>query len=342
MKWCVVPVVLGACTQVIDHGIGDVLSDCPAPIPLEITGPSGSAAPAALEYPAGSLWFWPNGRAFVPSAEDACSKLAFLSGPVVPLLTADAAENATRTDGKQIMVEPIGGFVAAGRGYVYYRKNLYTLGSFYFEYLGTALCTLDSPDAPCQRIGPEPLWGPGDRATGGPGFVDADGYAYMMSCRYDWVQSGLCMVTRVLPEQAGDRSAYTYADGSGGWTSNTAEAAVTLHALFATPSYLAARHAYIAVFPVVSDQAHPALRVGQADRPAGPYGAEATMFPAEPSDNFFISGGREHAGLRRDDVVTVTYDARTSRTLVRAVHVVRFAFASSPPKAGSLPSEAFW
>jgi hypothetical protein len=140
----------------------------------------------------------------------------------------------------------------------------------------------------------------------------------------------------VLPDAAADPRAYSYADGGGGWSSNTADAAVALEALIATPSYLTARDAYISVFPVITDAAHPILRAGQSDRPAGPYGAFATMFAAEPSDNLIIGGGREHAGLRRDDVVTLTYDARTSRTLVRAVHVVRFRFA---PGASPTPRD---
>ena len=327
MKWCLVSALLVSCTQVIDHGTGEVLSDCPAQIPDEVANPGSPVGPVALEYPSGSLWLWENGRAFVRSAEEACSKLEFMSGPPVPLTADEATENATRTDGRQLLLSAIGGFVANGRGYLYYRKLLYHVGSFLFDYLGVGMCTLESPDAPCQRINPDVLWDGSDRVAGGPGFVDADGYAYMMSCRNDYFQADLCMVARVLPDHAADRHAYTYASGSGGWTSSTADAAVVLHAFTATPSYFSARGRYISIFPVITDTAHPTLRVSQAERPAGPYGGFATMFSAQPSDNLFISGGREHAGLRSDDVVTVTYDGRTSQTLVRAVHVVRFRFA---------------
>jgi hypothetical protein len=317
---------LAGCTEVIDHGAGVVQSDCTAPIPLEVASEGAPVGPVSLEYPMGSLWFWDNGRAFVHTPEEACTGLSFAVGPVVPLSASERAQNAARTDGNQLVIQPLGGFVAGGRGYLYYKKMLSRVGTFYFDYLGVGLCTLESPDAPCQRTAPELLWGPNDRATGGPGFVDADGHAYLMSCRYDWVQSLLCMVARVRPDEAADPLAYRYADASGQWSSSTADAAVALDAVTATPSYLAARGEYISVFPVTADQAHPTLRVGHADRPAGPYRGIATMFAAEPSDNFFISGGREHAGLRDGDVVTVTYDARSSHTLVRAVHVVLFRF----------------
>ncbi|HSR98416.1 MAG TPA: hypothetical protein VLM79_15265 [Kofleriaceae bacterium] len=326
MTRCLVLALLVGCTEVIDHGTGEVVSDCLALIPAEVANPGSAVGPIALEYPSGSLWLWENGRSFVRSAEDACSKLDVTSGPPVPLLPDEAAENATRTDGRQLLLQAIGGFVAGGRGYLYYRKILHHVGTFGFDYLGVGMCTLDSPDGPCQRTHPDLLWGADDRVAGGPGFVDADGYAYMMSCRNDFVQTDLCMVARVLPDQAADPRAYTYADGSGGWTPTTADAAVVLHAFTATPSYLSARSRYISISPVIADPAHPTLRVSQAERPAGPYGELATMFAAQPSDNLTINGGREHAGLRRDDVVTLTYDARTSQTLVRAIHVVRFRF----------------
>jgi hypothetical protein len=297
---------------------GEVVGDCVVPL----AGPlAGLGAPMSLEYDADgvSLWMWEEGRAVVHAADAACrGEMTVLAGPIVPLLPDEEAENETRTDGRRIAVTPIGGFVADGRGTLYYQKLVRGPGVFDSELVGTGACTVDAITAMCART-PDLVWTT-ERAWGGAGLVDADGYAYVVSCVHVAAFTDLCGTARVRPADAGDPAAYRTLDFDGTYGTDPLNAVVVLDGTgIASPSYVPSLGAYVAVFP---DIFAPSLRVGRGDGPGGPFGSVVTLFPAIAPDTFFIGGGREHHALRRDDVVAITYATRPS-----GLHLVTFRFA---------------
>lgn len=297
---------------------GEVVADCVVPLP----GPlAGHGAPVSLEYDAdgASLWMWEDARAVVRGADAACrGEMDVGVGPIVPLLPDEEAENQARTDGRRIAVAPIGGFVAAGRGYLYYDKTLRGPGIFDSRRLGTGLCLVDAMTAPCART-PDLLWTT-ERAWGGSGLVAADGYAYVVSCLHVAAFTDVCGTARVRPEDAADATAYAYLDFDGSFGSDPGNGVVVLDGTgIASPSFVPSLGAYVVVFP---DLFAPSLRVGRSDAPGGPFGSRTTLFPAIAPDTFFIGGGREHRALRQGDTIAVTYDTRPS-----GLHLVTFRFA---------------
>ena len=99
--------------------IGAVTTDCVVPLP-------DRGAPAALEYPDGTLWIFDDGgAAFVASIDDACAGVvATWPDPVLALTAEEEADDQTRTDGRAWALRPRGGVVAAGVGYLYYDRVL--------------------------------------------------------------------------------------------------------------------------------------------------------------------------------------------------------------------------
>ncbi|HKA87984.1 MAG TPA: hypothetical protein VKE22_09975 [Haliangiales bacterium] len=297
---------------------GEVVADCVVPLRGAL---AGHGAPASLEYDADgpSLWMWEDARAIVRSADAACrGEMDVLSGPIVPLLPGEIAENQARTDGRRIAVAPIGGFVAAGRGYLYYEKSLRGPGIFDAQHLGTGVCVVDAMTSACART-PDLLWTVG-RPWGGSGLVAADGYAYVVSCLGIAAFTELCETARVRPEAAADASAYTFLGFDGSFGADPSNGAVVLDGTnLASPSFVPSLGAYVVVFPNIFA---PSLEVARSDAPGGPFGSRTRLFPAIAPDTFFIGGGREHRALRRDDTVAITYDTRPS-----GLHLVTFRFA---------------
>jgi hypothetical protein len=292
MRWSLL-LLASACTHTIDQDIpgsraGEVVADCVVPL-------ADRGAPTSLEYDADgvSLWIWEDARALIRSAEGACrGEIEPLAGPAVPLLPEEEAENAARTDGRRIAVGPLGGFVAAGQGYLYYEKVLRGPGVFDSQPLGTGVCVLPSRTDPCVRTG-QLLWTTA-RPWGGSGFVDGDGYAYIVSCQHAAAFEDVCGTARVRPGEAADASAYTFLDFDGQFGADPGGAVTVLRD----------------------------TGIARSDVPGGPFRLATIMFPAVAPESFFIGGGREHRALRVGEVTAVTYDSRPS-----GLHLVTFRFA---------------
>jgi len=291
-------------TDVPGSRAGVVVEDCVVPV-------AGRGAPVALEYveTGSSLWLWDDARALVTSAEAACAgDVTVLAGAPVPLLPD---ETAPRTDGRHIAVTPRGGFVAGGRGYLYYDKQLLGPGFFDVEPLGVGLCLVDAPDQPCART-PDLLWT--GRAWGGPGLVGADGYAYLTSCAHVGAFTDACAVARVRPEQAADAAAYQRLGFDGTWSAG----ADSIVALGGTGDFTVepALGRWLAIFPDIYGVR---LRAAIGDGPGGAFDEPVTLFPAAPTTGFFIAGGRSHAALRRGDLLAISYASQPS-----GLHLVSF------------------
>ncbi len=157
--WLVV-VALTACGCVHhiseeESTVGEKTHECVVP---KVAGVRELGAPVSLEYPDASLWIWDslttddgnvvaNASARVTSSSAVCADGPILTrdaaGALQSLLTLNAhelADNATREDGRQLLLTPRGGFVSDQLGYLYYEHTVVGPGVLDAEVVGTGLC----------------------------------------------------------------------------------------------------------------------------------------------------------------------------------------------------------
>ncbi len=308
----------------LDNRIGSVVGDCVVPL-------ADRGAPRSLDYPDGSLWIFDDNRTvFVASPAAACAgDLVAGTTPVVELSAAEQADNAERTDGRQLAVQARGGFVDEGIGYLYYDLQLRGPGPLEVDRLGTGLCVLAERDATCARV-PDMLWPALGRSWGDSAFVDADGYAYVYGCDHAAAFTDLCGVTRVRPAEAGDPAAYAYDSWPDDWNDDDRDSntlfenagAIGVGPLAWTGGYAA----------VVADIWESDIELRAAATPRGPFGDAVELFDALPPDDWFIGGGRVHPALGAPDGRTIAVSYHTRTADLAELHLVQFHFDRQPPR----------
>lgn len=309
--------------------VAEVQQDC-----LVTVAGAKASGPAALEYPDGSLWVWGelswtaprgaeplsvhNAGVWVSDASQACeAELSLIEDdaerPLVllPLTAAEAEDNAARDDGRRWALQPLGGFVEAGRGYLYYDKQLLGPGFFDVRSAGVGLCVFDDPQQPCRRLesGPgsdEPtlLWTDGLPWRSSSGLVDG-GHAYLLTCSHAAAFLDPCVLGRVAVEDAGDPAAYSWANWGqdDGWTQDRFNAAVVID----SPGQVTLRRSETldGWQIVATDIWRSRLTLLFANDIDGPYQPQGKLLDAQRPRDWFIVGGREHLSLGSPDGSTL-------------------------------------
>lgn len=342
--WWLLPLagLAPACVTTIEQHrseIGEIAGACVVPAP---PGVAALGAPVSLEYPDRSLWLWSElpleggGTLATPGAWVASREAACATGPVLLgdgagaprsliALTADEQlANATRTDGKRLALVPHGGVVARGVGFLYYDHVVRGPGLFDAEILGTGLCELPDAASPCERVaagGSTLLWTPGERVLDRGGLLAGE-RAVLYGCRAVASFSRPCVAASAPIERLRDPAAYRVYNAFEGWVEALADASVLadeLGGVTVAPygdGYLATS---LDVFGA-------RLYVRRSAHPEEGFGRRIAAFDGVPSTSGFglVSGGREHAGLRRDrDEIVVSYHTDGE---VPGLHLIAFRF----------------
>jgi hypothetical protein len=317
----VVAVVVGLATSGCIYKIseehstaGVKMRDCVVPLPA---GVSALGAPISLEYPDASLFIWEsvettdgtaiaNVSALVTSSADLCkSGPALTTGEdgeprsLLALSAAEAADNAARTDGRQLVLSPHGGFVYDDVGYLYYEHALVGLGPFDAAVLGTGLCVVTAPDQPCTRLdvgGDTKLWPPSDWPKNHGGLV-YEGRAILLGCRHIANFEDPCVISSVPLDQIPDPTAYRYFSAFSGWGETPESASVVLNLAGAT-TMTPVDGRYAATNLDIFDST---FRVRFAPAPTGDFSMPIDLFDGVPPVGAFAQGGQEHHALREDD-----------------------------------------
>ncbi|MCX5859796.1 MAG: DUF4185 domain-containing protein [Proteobacteria bacterium] len=322
--------------------LGAVTGDCVVPVPA---GLEALGAPVSLEFAEGSLWVFgetsltqpsatgsdtiPNSAALVRSVDDACAgHLEVLHddngtpAPFIALTPDEEAENAARTDSKRISLTPCGGLVWQGKGYIYYDVLLLGPGVFDSEWLGTGLCVTPGAGSACVRQGAL-LWSGAQSSWGSSGFIDNDGYVYLIKCFHAAAFEDLCGVTRVMPEDMADPGAYRYYNGFSGWVEDPGSFTVAFRGPGAvTLGYNAFLGQYTAISANIWDSS---IEMRAASSPSGPWANPHRLFYVVKPDSWFISGGMEHPALRSADARTIAITYYTISTKgPSGLHLVSF------------------
>lgn len=341
------PVALvGGCVDLISEhtsNVGEITRDCVVPPPADAVALD---APVSLEYPGASLWIWDhveltgggtvaNAAARVTSAGDTCD-----AGPILlrdaaghprsllALSAAEQADNAARTDGKQLALVPSGGVVVDGVGYLYYDHVLRGPGLFDAVTLGTGLCVLRSDAAACERVadgsGATLLWTPDARVMNRGGLViDEDGtrHAVIAGCRRVAELTTTCTIAGVPVASLEDPAAYRELSVFAGWVDQLTDASV-----FADEAGSVTLSAYDGGFLATSlDIFESRFYVRRSTRAVSNYEHRIAAFDAVPQTTLFVRGGREHAALRPDPrTIVVSY--ATSGAAAPGLHLVTYRF----------------
>jgi hypothetical protein len=329
---------LAGCVERLDREervAGTVVRDCVLP-------GEPRSAPLSLEFVEArtSVWIWPsadNAFALVTDAETACATGVSVAvdddgdaTPLVGLTPAERAANASRGDGRRLVIEPVGGFVHEGVGFLYYEHALIGPGFFDRERLGAGVCRCPSPGAPCERASEDPLWGPTEPTPGETGFVGADGRALLLRRMHAAAFDDFATFARVAPEDAADPSAYEY-QGLLDWTPD-ASAAIRS---FDAPGRVTLRREPWIGRPIVTSadvwSSTMALRVFEEGEEPD-VGPPVTLVQAVPPHDWFIGGGSEHAALGSEDGRDLVVSYSTDPTGQNAeLHLVTVRLAGRGP-----------
>jgi hypothetical protein len=307
-------VAAGACIQAIEEEAitaGRVTRDCVVPAPEGVTGLGG---PVSIELSDASLWIWPlvatadgglveNASALVRDASELCAGGPELArGPdgrpatLLALSTGERALNAARTDGKQLWLEPTGGFSDAGTAYVFYRfqdGERLRGGAM----LGTGLCVIRPGVESCERLATADgylLWPSDERVLDG-GFV-ADGRALVYGCRRVAALSRICTVTGVPLELVGDPAAYQVYNIFEGWVDELANASVVADELGAVTVSPYLDGLVLTTLDLFEQRV--LVRRGAS---FAEFGGRTDLFGIARTEATFPSGGRAHVGLSRNE-----------------------------------------
>jgi hypothetical protein len=242
--------------------------------------------------------------------------------PLIALSDAEVAENATRTDGKQLWLEATGGFVYDAVAYVFYEHHD-GAGLLDAASRGTGLCVVPAIGSPCTRVvreGDTVLWPAGTRFLDQSGIV-ADGRALVYGCRQVATLSKVCTVTGAPLERLDDPRAYEVYSFTSGWNDDPFNGTLITDELGPiTVSFY--RGVYLLTTLDVFDQR---VYVRRAPTPTEEFDRRIELFAIVPTEAAFPDGGREHAGLRRQ-----THEIHVSYGVFRAqkaeLHLATFEF----------------
>lgn len=329
--------VAAGCVHAIEEessSLGRVVRDCVVPVPAGVTALS---APVSIEYEDSSLWIWPivetadgglvaNAAARVLEASEVCDAgpTLFLAGDGRPrsLLALSAEElehDQTRTDGKRTWLKATGGFVNDGDAYVFY-DFLEGSDIFNSESIGTGLCVVTGDAPECVRAenaGSAVLWRPEERVLNQGGLVAGD-RAFVYGCRTVAALSSVCTVTGAPLDRLVDPAAYQVA-GIDDWHDDLRDAANITNEL-GPITVSAYRGGYLLTTLDLFDQR---VLVRRARDATGEFDRRIDLFGVVPTEAGFPGGGREHAGLRRNEhQLNVSYSVeRGGRT---ELHLITF------------------
>jgi hypothetical protein len=318
--------------------VGELTSDCVVPVP---DGVRSLGAPVSLEYPDGSLWIWRsleladgqsivNASAFVSDATQVCGSGVTLkldaSGALASLLALTPQEtqaNAARTDGRQLALVPFGGFVYAGRGYLFYDHALLGPGIFDEESLGTGLCVRADQAVTCDRVTLNDdtiLWTPDQRVLNSGGLVVGD-RALVYGHRPVASLSTLCTVSGAPLDALEDPSAYQVYNAFNGWVDQLSDGSAIADELG-----LVTVSAFSGTFmATVLDIFESRFYVRRMPSATGEMDRRIAIFDALPPTSWFLGGGREHSGLRRNPrAIHVSYS--TNAAAAPGLHLATFRF----------------
>jgi hypothetical protein len=326
---------------------GSVERDCVVPMPADIMA---WGTPATITFPDGALWVFPSvalrdgtvvpgAAAWFGSADAICAGTAdWLRNPdgsLAGLLALSASEsqaNASRSDGRSLMLVPRTGFGQAGNGFLYYEHVLVGPGPLDSEWLGTGVCALDRVAGTCQRLteasGSTVLW-VGTEFPVRSAYLDA-GTAYLIACRAPAALMQTCILARVAADSAGLPSAHSYFDAFTGWQASRASATQVLDDL-ASPSLsfnpYQGRPTVVLLDPF---EGKVSLRLSPAIEQS--FAAPVPLFSTvAPAPGTFVDGGAEQIAFRAEGgrMIHVVYTADAGQG--REIHLASFRFAKVLP-----------
>ncbi len=344
MRW-LISFALAGCIHTLDEHesrVGDIERDCVIPIPVGVVA---LGAPVSIELPDASIWIWESlamtdgstvtNVAARISRSSACGQPQLAvdgAGPrsILSLSPDELADNASRTDGRRLVLVPTGGFASAGLAYVYYDHVLRGPGFFDEQLLGTGLCVLDPASANgCERVdaGSTILWRPDQRVMNRGGLV-VDDRAMIAGCRKVGSFDEPCTITGVPLVDVRDPAAYRVWDAFGGWVDPMTDASELTNTIGSLTIAPFDDGTFIATQLELLDNE---VVVQVSTRPEQSYGHRIHAFDVLPpaEGTWFVSGGREHAALRADArSIVVSY--ATDNPAAPGLHLVDFRFFEVP------------
>ena len=309
----------GVCSCIVaideERSAVGVTHDCLVPTPA---GVARLSAPVSLEFGDRSLWIFDfveldsgervfNAAAFVTSVEEVCGAGPLLqrnadSMPtsLLALTAEERRSNRERADGRQLQLQPTGGLVHQGTGYLYYDHALVGPGLFDREHLGTGLCVLPIGAQRCNRLvrnGGSILWAPAESVLNQGGFV-VDGRAYIYGCRQVAEFTAPCVVFGVPIDDIESPPAYKVLSFFAGWVDELERGSTVVNALGA----LTVAEAEAGIVAVVVDTFESRAYVRRAKGPDEALGRAIASFDLAVPNSLFVVGGRAHASLRRSSL----------------------------------------
>jgi hypothetical protein len=326
---------------------GSVERDCVVPMPADIAAWS---TPATIAYPDGALWVFPSvtssdgsvvpgAAAWFASADAVCAGAAVWlrnsDGSLAALLALSPAEsnaNASRGDGRGLMLLPRTGVSEAGASSLFYEHVLAGPGSFDFEGLGTGVCSLDRVAGTCTRavdaFGSTVLW-LGEEFPARSAFAES-GTTHVLACRAPAALMQSCTLARVATSSAGTPSAYSYFNAFSGWQPSRASATQVLDDL---ANVSLSFNPYQGRFTVVLlDPFAGKVSLRMASAPEQAFVAPVPLFStAPPAPGTFVDGGAEQTAFRGENgrVIHIVYTADSGGG--REIHLASFRFAEVLP-----------
>ena len=224
----------------------------------------------------------------------------------------ELARLAASNDDRALRLWPVGGFVHAGQGYVYYQKAL-VAGVFDVTVVGVGIARLSyggvGQRVRVARYGHDPflLWAAPDLGWGSGAWLAPDGFAYVYGCHRAGASEHVCRVGRVRAAHAGDARAYAYWTGTE-WSPDAERAVAVLERL---PGVSVAYNGHLGRFLAIHGRSLDDHLLGRAGRsPWGPFDEARQLLTGTRPENFWISGVQQHPA----------YERAEGRTLLLSYH----------------------
>jgi hypothetical protein len=308
----------------------------PARSPADVSGRDLRVAEHDVAHAAGERDVARAGERDVARAGE--RDVAHAAGPirsVLALSVDEQAENAARTDGRRLALVPTGGFAHDGLAYLYYDHVLRGPGFFETQIAGTGLCVLapTSADA-CERIAEGAstiLWRPDERVLNRGGFVvdEPDGpRALIAGCREVGSFDEPCTLAGVSTAEVRDPHAYRVWNAFDGWVDPLTDASELTNTIGSLTIAPFDEGTFIATQLELFDNR---VVVQISKLPEQDYEHRVHAFDVLPpaDGTWFVSGGREHVGLRRD-AASIVVSYATDNPAAPGLHLVDFRFYGVP------------
>lgn len=289
------------CVNAIDEAesrIGEVTVECV----VANVGDAGS--PVSLEYDDSSLWIFPgadNRAVAVSNADEICASGVELGAePLLALSQQEELDNESRGDGKRLVLEPSGGFVHEGRGYLFYEHNIVGPGFFDLERQGSGLCLVEQASQRCDRVdveGETRLWQPNALPRNRGGLVDGEGddaHAFVFGCRRVAAFTEPCIATGAPLDALTNPSAYQPFNAFSGFVNDPSNATVIVDDIGPITISPYGEGFLLLWFDIFTETFH--LR--RSSDVATGYGSSSKIFQGVPPADGFARGGRGHAGIQ--------------------------------------------